>query len=189
MHKGVRVFVRSLLVMTFFAITQLALSHSAYGATFPCTTSSLILSAQNGNFGSPSTWVGGTVPTDGNCVVIRHQVTLNQNIGSEGGTGVGWIRIENNGQLSSDCLAPHAIYFGSTGTNPIGSGASDNPGADASMFGFFASYGTLNLSCAQPNNVTITSANESSPWYIHHSSGDYVGCAAISHNACNGTSA
>ncbi len=189
MHTGVRVFVRSVLVITLFAITQLALSYSAYAATFPCTTSSLILSAQNGSFGSPSTWVGGTVPSDGNCVVIRHQVALNQNVGTEGGAGIGWIRIENNGQLSSDCMAPHAIYFGSTGTDPIGSGNSNNPGADASMFGFFASFGTINLSCAQPNNVTITSANESSPWYIHHAAGDYVGCTAISGNVCNGSSA
>ena len=77
-------------------------------------------------------------------------------MGTEGGAGMGWIRIENGGRLNSDCLAPHAIYFGSTGSDPIGSGSSSNPGADAPMFGFFASFGTLNLSCAQPNNVTIT---------------------------------
>jgi len=186
MHKDVQVFVRFLVVTALFAVTQFALSRPAYAASFPCTTSSLVLSAQNGNFGDPSTWVGGTVPMDGDCVVIRHAVTLNQNAGSEGGAGLGWIRLENNGELTSDCLAPHTIYFGSTGRDPIGSGASNNPGADASMFGFFASFGTLNLSCAQPNNVTVTSSNESSPWYIHHTAGDYVGCTAISDNVCNG---
>jgi hypothetical protein len=158
----------------------------AYGATFPCTTSSLIRSAQSGLLASPSTWVGGSVPTDGNCVVIRHHVTLNSDLGSEGGTGLGWIRIENGATLDADCAAPHTIYFGSTGTNPIGSGSNLNPGADASMFGFFVSYGSLNLACAQPNNISVTSANENHPWYIHHQSGDYSGCTAISNNICNG---
>jgi len=137
--------------------------------------------------GNPSTWVGGTVPSDGNCVVIRHHVTLNRDWGTEGGAGLGWVRIENNGTFDSDCAAPHGIYFGSTGTNPIGSGTNVNPGADANMFGFFVSYGTLNLSCAQPNNLTVTSSNESRPWYIHHIGGDYIGCTTITGNVCNGS--
>jgi hypothetical protein len=182
MHWGIRVLIA-------FVFLQIALSPSAHAASFPCTTSTLILSAQSGNLGNPSTWVGGAVPTDGNCVVVRHHVTLNRDLGTEGGAGMGWIRIENGGQLDSDCMAPHAIYFGSTGTDPIGSGSNINPGADASMFGFFASFGTLNLSCAQPNNVTITSADESHPWYIHHTLGDYVSCTAISGNVCNGSTA
>src|SRR5262249_28852825 len=149
-------------------------------ATFPCTTTTLILSAQNGAAGNPSTWVGGAVPLDGNCVIIRHHVTLNADWGSEGGTGLGWVRIENGGTLDADCAAPHAVYFGSTGTDPVGAGSSTNPGANASMFGFFVSYGTLNLSCAQPNNVSISSADENPPWYIHHQYGDYPGCTTIS---------
>ena len=189
MHLGVRVFVRFFAFTISLVFLHIALSQTAFAASFPCTTSSLILSAQNGNVSSPSTWVGGAVPTDGDCVVIRHQVTLNQNWGTEGGAGMGWIRIENGGQLNSDCQAPHAIYFGSSGTDPVGSGSSDSPGADASMFGFFASSGTLNLSCSQPNNITITSADESHPWYIHHALGDYVGCTTISNNVCNGSSA
>ncbi len=189
MHLGARVFVRSFTLTISLLFINIALSHAASAAAFPCTTSTLILSAQNGNASSPSTWVGGAVPSDGDCVVIRHNVTVNQDLGTEGGAGMGWIRIENGGQLNSDCLAPHAIYFGSTGTDPIGSGSIGNPGADASMFGFFASFGTLNLSCAQPNNVTITSADESHPWYIHHALEDYVGCTQISGNVCNGGSA
>jgi len=165
------------------------ISQAGYAASFPCTTSTLILSAQNGPAGSPSTWAGGTVPSDGNCVVIRHHVTLNRNLGTEGGTGMGWIRIENGGTLDSDCASPHAIHFGSTGTDPVGSGSSANPGANASMFGMFVSYGTVNLSCSAPNNVTVTSANEESPWYIHHVYGDYVGCTAISNNVCSGSAA
>jgi hypothetical protein len=57
------------------------------------------------------------------------------------------------------------------------------------MFGFFVSYGTLNLSCSQPNNLTITSADQSSPWYIHHRLGDYVGCTTITDDVCNGMTA
>jgi len=179
--------VRFLSVFFLFAIAPFTFSPLAHAATFPCTTSTLVLSAQNGDSGSPSTWVGGTIPTDGNCVVIRHHVTLNRNMGTEGGTGMGWIRIENGGILDSDCAAPHSIYFGSTGTNPIGAGNSSNPGANASMFGLFVSFGTVNLACAAPNNVSITSANEESPWYIHHVYGDYVGCTSITGNVCSGS--
>jgi hypothetical protein len=182
MHLGIRVFFAQVFL-------HIALSLSANAASFPCTTSTLSLSAQDGNLSDPSTWVGGAVPTDGNCVVVRHHVTLDSDLGTEGGAGLGWIRIENGGQFDSDCMAPHAIYFGSTGTDPIGSGNNLNPGADASMFGFFASFGMLNLSCPQPNNVTITSADESDSWYIHHTLGDYVSCTAISGNVCNGSTA
>jgi hypothetical protein len=168
-----------------FAVLLVATLPS-FAATFPCTASSLVLSAQNGPVASPSTWVGGSVPTDGNCVVIRHHVTLNTDLGTEGGAGLGWIRIENAGMFDSDCASPHTIYFGSTGTNPIGSGSSFNPGADATMFGFFVSYGSISLACVQPNNISVTSADESHPWYIHHQSGDYTGCTTISNNSCNG---
>jgi hypothetical protein len=187
MRLGPGIF-RVLSTIFFLFILQFTLSQAGYAASFPCTTSTLILSAQNGSSGNPSTWVGGSVPSDGNCVVIRHHVTLSNNMGTEGGTGMGWIRIENGGILDSDCASPHAVYFGSTGTNPTGAGTSNNPGANASMFGFFVSFGTLNLSCAAPSNITLTSANEESPWYIHHTYGDDVGCTAISDNLCNGTS-
>ncbi len=160
----------------------------AHAATFPCTTSTLILSAQNGVLSNPSTWVGGTVPTDGNCVVVRHHVRVDRDWGSDD-AGMGWIRIENGGTLDSDCASPHTIYFGSTGTDPIGSGSYLNPGANASMFGFFVSYGTVNLSCAAPNNFRVTSTDESHPWYLHHKGGDYAGCNAITGNVCNGSSA
>ncbi len=167
-------------------VVLVASSLPAHATTFPCTTSSLIQSAQNGLLSSASTWVGGSVPTDGNCVVIRHHVTLNRDWGTEGGIGLGWIRIENGGLLDADCASPHTIYFGSTGTNPTGSGRSVNPGADATMFGLFVSYGTVSFSCAQPNNISITSADENHPWYIHHQSGDYSGCTAIANGVCNG---
>jgi hypothetical protein len=163
------------------------MTQSAHAASFPCTTSTLILSAQDGPVGDPSTWVGGTIPRDGNCVVIRHHVTLDSDWGSEGGTGLGWVRVENGGLFDSDCQSAHNVYFGSFGTNPTGSGSSGNPGADASMFGFFVADGTLSLSCAQPQNVTIDSSNASVPWYIHHDYRDYVGCTQITNNVCNGT--
>jgi hypothetical protein len=179
--------VRSLTKLALLIIVPLALSPLGHAASFPCTTSTLILSAQNGNSGNPSTWVGGSVPGDGNCVVIRHHVTLNADLGTTGGAGMGWVRIENGGILDSDCASPHSISFGSAGLDPLGSGSWQNPGADASMFGIFVSFGSLNLSCAQPNNVTINSADQSHPWYIHHVSGDFIGCTAISDNVCNGS--
>lgn len=188
MRSGLR-FLHTIGLFSFVLTIPIIFSQLARAASFPCTTSTLILSAQNGDSSNPSTWVGGVVPTDGNCVVIRHHVTLSGNMGTDGGTGMGWIRIENDGILDSDCASPHSIYFGSTGTNPIGSGSGSNPGADASMFGLFVSFGTVNLSCAAPNNVTITSANGESPWYIHHVYADYVGCTTITNNVCSGNGA
>jgi hypothetical protein len=181
--------VNRLAKLALLVILPLAFSQPGNAASFPCTTATLILSSQNGDSANPSTWAGGSVPSDGNCVVIRHHVTLNANLGTSGGAGMGWVRIENGGILDSDCAAPHSIYFGSTGLDPIGSGSWQNPGADASMFGLFVSFGTLNLSCSQPNNVSINSADQDHPWYIHHVSGDYVGCTTISNNSCNGNAA
>jgi hypothetical protein len=180
-------FLRTFIALFGVVALQFALSQSSFAATFPCTTSTLILSAQNGTVSNPNTWVGGIVPTDGNCVVIRHHVTLDETWGTDRGEGLGWVRIENNGILDSDCVAGHLVYFGSTGTDPIGSGNSENPGADADMFGFFVSYGTLNFSCQHNDAVSITTANHVNPWYIHHKLGDYVGCTSINGNVCNGS--
>ena len=174
------------LFLLILLLVPATLTKSAFADTFPCTNSTLILSAQDGNVSDPNTWMGHTVPADGDCVVIRHHVTLDQDWGTNDGTGMGWIRIENAGTLDSDCAAPHSIYFGSSGNDPVGSGTNENPGADANMFRFFVSYGTLNLSCSQPNNLAITSADDSSPWYIHHQLGDYIGCTTFSDNVCNG---
>lgn len=188
LEVGLRV-PRILLVCFCVVVIQLVCSQPGYAANFPCSTSTLALSAQDGPVSNPTTWVGGAVPTDGNCVVIRHHVTLDSDWGSLGGPGLGWVRIENMGLLDADCQAPHTIYFGSTGTDPLGSGDGLNPGADATMFGFFVSYGTLNLSCPQPQNVTITSADDQSFWYIHHGLGDVIGCNSITDNVCNGSHA
>jgi hypothetical protein len=125
------------------------------------------------------------VPTNGNCVVIKHHVTIDQNIGTTS-NGIGWIRIETGGNLDVDTNS-HTIYFGSTGTNASGSGSQTNPGADATMFGFFVAAGTLNLtggSAAAP--VTITTGNNSSPFYIQHEFNAVVGCTTITANVCNG---
>ena len=182
-------FVRCLYKPALLVLVLLALGQLGQAASFPCMTSTLILSAQDGDSDNPSTWVGGNVPGDGDCVVVRHHVTLNADLGTSGGAGMGWVRIENGGVLDSDCATAHAIYFGSTGVDPLGSGTWQNPGADASMFGFFVSFGTLDLSCRQPNNVSINSADQSHPWYIHHVGGDYIGCTTISNELCNGSAA
>src|SRR5271170_4420163 len=101
--------VRYLDKLALLIIVPLGLSQLVHAASFPCSTSTLILSAQDGNSGDPSTWVGGSVPGDGNCVVIRHHVTLNADLGTAGGAGMGWVRVENSGILDSDCASPHSI--------------------------------------------------------------------------------
>lgn len=82
-------FVHSLDKLALLIVVPLALSQLGHAANFPCTTSTLILSAQNGSSGNRSTWVGGSVPGDGDCVVIRHHVTLNADLGTAGGAGMG----------------------------------------------------------------------------------------------------
>jgi hypothetical protein len=146
----------------------------------------LILSTANGNWSSTATWAGGVVPGDGDFVVVKHNVTINQNIGTVGGGGVNTIRQEL-GTLNSDGNA-HTITFNSTGTNPIGSGIEANPGADATMMGFFVSKGTsFDLEGTAGNALTIQSANGTSPVYIHHLYGDYTGCTSFTANVCNGS--
>ena len=147
--------------MVFAAVASFASTAWAQG---------VIYSIQNGPWSSPSTWWGGTVP---NCsyVVVKHAVTIDQNIGTNCG-GSKWIRIEPGGVLTVNNSSPRTISFGSSGTNPIGSGNAYNPGADAKMFGFFVSGGVLDLEGAPGHWVTLTSANDWSPIYIHHQGSD-----------------
>jgi hypothetical protein len=93
--------------------------------------------------------------------------------------------VEDTGTLTIDNSRPRTISFGSTGTDPIGSGTPGNPGADASMFGLVVS-GTLDIEGTPSNWVTLTSANDSSPIYIHHQANDFIGCTALVNQVCNG---
>lgn len=146
----------------------------------------LIYSVQNGRWSDPNTWWGNQVPNC-NFVVVKHSVVLDQNVGTTCG-GTGWIRVENTGTLTVDSSQPRTISFGSTGTDPIGSGSASNPGADASMFGLIVS-GSLDIEGTPTNWVTLTSDNDSSPIYIHHQANDYVGCTTLTNDVCNGHAA
>lgn len=158
-------------------------------AAFP-SQAALVLSQTTGsyNWSNTAAWVGGAVPTDGDFAVWRSTgtLTIDANIGTSGGGGIKTIRIEN-GTVTVDTTAARTITFGSTGTDPIGSGTNRNPGADATMHGFFVARGTLNLVGTQANPVTVTTANGSSPTYIHHDSLDFTGCTTFTANVCNGS--
>jgi hypothetical protein len=132
-----------------------------------------ITSAQAGNWSATSTWTGGAVPGNGDFVTVKHNVVIDQNVGSVAGGGIKTIRVEGN-TLSLSTSSPRTIIFGSTGLDPVGSGTTTNPGLDATMHGFFIAKGTLDLRAAAANPLTITTADDSSPFYIHHGWGDYV---------------
>jgi hypothetical protein len=71
------------------------------------------------------------------------------------------------------------LTFGAGGTDPIGSGAWNNPGFDATLHGFFVAGGILNLSSPYPLTVI-------GDLYIQHDAEDYIGCTTITNNQCNG---
>ena len=132
-----------------------------------------ITSAKSGNWSDTSTWTGGVVPGDGDFVEIRHAVMINQNVGTLGGGGIKRITINAAAaSLTVDNSVARTIIFASTGTDPVGTGTNLSPGTDATMFGFFCSKGSMNLTGTDANPVTITSADDSSPIYFHHDWGD-----------------
>lgn len=132
-----------------------------------------ITSAQSGPWSSTSTWTGGVVPGDGHFVLIQstHQVTLDQNIGTAG-NGIKRIAINgSNNTCGLYCSSPAAAYtviFGSTGTDPIGTGTTAAPAEDATMHGFWVPRGTLSLVGTLANPITITTGDDTNPIYIRH---------------------
>lgn len=126
----------------------------------------------NGNWSAAGTWTscGGGVPGNGDTASISHAVVIDQDIGSSGGGGIKNIQILGaSAALTVDGAAQRTIWFGSTGTNPVGSGSATAPGADATMFGFLVDRGTLSFSNATATNyVRITTANGTSPFFIRH---------------------
>ncbi|MBF9142721.1 T9SS type A sorting domain-containing protein [Hymenobacter properus] len=71
----------------------------ALRAQADCNTPRLIRSAQNGNFNTGSTWVGGIVPTSCDFVVIDHTVALDGSF-TIGQNGTGGLTVNNGGSLS-----------------------------------------------------------------------------------------
>lgn len=145
-----------------------------------------------GNWSATGTWTGGVVPGANNCVTVNGPVVINQNLGATGaGNGMGWIRVQHAGAslvVGGVCLTQQcSVYFNSSGTNPLGSGTELNPGADATMYGFFLSLGTLNLTASATNPLTVTSSQVAFPIYLFQYSNGFTGCTTITANVCNGS--
>lgn len=158
----------------------------------------------SGDITDPTKWSctnGATAPDDGVYAAIDGNFVITIPAGGTyGSAGAGLCTIRT-GYQSTLCLRasmgtpgacstpdfPTTIIFGSTGTNPIGSGSNTNPGSDATMHGFFNSRGNLNLT----GNwlVTITSGDGTSPVYFHHEFTDIdTGESTIGPTGTNGTS-
>ena len=164
----------------------LALSTLAHAVTFNRSTGAGLASA-NGN------WSTGTSPCgsggDNVFVAVQTTIVLDCSLGTSG-TGINKLSIEAGGSLCSydgshpTCgnisrQGPQTIYFNSTGTNPIGSGAITNPGSDATAFGVFVSYGTFQFLGSASNTLTLTAADGASPIYVVHERGSYNGGTGI----------
>src|ERR1019366_8714763 len=164
----------------------LALSTLAHAVTFNRSTGAGLASA-NGN------WSTGTSPCgsggDNVFVAVQTTIVLDCSLGTSG-TGINKLSIEAGGSLCSydgshpTCgnisrQGPQTIYFNSTGTNPIGSGAITNPGSDATAFGVFVSYGTFQFLGDANDQLTLTPANTSYPIYVAHEFNAYSGGIGI----------
>lgn len=127
-------------------------------------------STQNGNWSAAATWTscGGGVPLDGDTVTIKHEVTINQHVGTVAGGGMKNISIVGAGaKLLVDGAGQRTITFGSTGADPVGSGTAGAPGADATMYGIMITSGALDFSAATATNyVKITTADPTYKTYI-----------------------
>lgn len=106
-------------------------------------------------------------------------------------TGLNGLRIEAGGSLcaydgthtntcgNTSTQGPQAIYFNSTGSNPVGSGSVTNPGSDATAFGLFISYGTFQFLGNANNQLTLTPGDTSYPIYVVHEYNAYNGGIGI----------
>lgn len=116
------------------------------------------------NWSASSTWSPSGVPGDGDSATIVSGVVLDTNAGSFGGAGIGNIIISGpSASLTTDGLAPHFIWFASTGSDPVGAGSEAAPAdcpSSATMCGIFMTQGILDTSAATAANcVVIAAAN------------------------------
>jgi hypothetical protein len=146
----------------------------ASGAQGHCT------STKTGLVSDVTVWAGdcgGTrIPTNGDFILIGtgHVVTLDVDLGTVVGGGIK--RLDINGvdaALVTDGAAPHAIYFASTGMDPVGTGSATTPGEDATMFGLLLGKtgltGGVDFTAATATNfVEVRAANTTYPIYVSH---------------------
>ncbi len=125
------------------------INNSGSNYSYTVITPTTYTTAQNGNFSSSSTWVGGNVPPSGSALSINHQLTLDQNyiassitIGSSGHLiflGNQVLTIEGNGTWTNN-----GDFTGGEGTVVLKSNVSTG-GSSISEF----------------NNVTVAGVNVS----------------------------
>ena len=151
-------------------ILLLLASASLFGYTCPTgltevdATSSGTLSALVGS---------GASASNGKCIVTgAYTVTIDQDPGTFGGTGMQLVgsfttptimpavHACGNGTSASICM-----FFGSTGSNPCGTGTSTAPNASATMMGMFAAGGNITLNGTSIYRIVAAAANGSSPIY------------------------
>ena len=163
------------------------LSAAAHAQTFNRSTGTGLAS-------NPSNWSTGVAPcgAGGDAVfVVVQTLIVNDCAGIGAATGINGLRIEAGGSLcaydgihtntcgNTSTQGSQAIYFNSTGTNPIGSGSVTNPGSDATAFGLFISYGTFQFLGDANDQLTLTPANTSYPIYVVHEYNAYNGGIGI----------
>ena len=139
---------------------------------------------------NPNNWSTGVAPcaAGGDGVFLVVQTLIVNDCSTLGtATGINGLRIESGGSFcaydgihtntcgNTSTHGPQAIYFNSTGTNPIGSGSVTNPGSDATAFGLFISYGTFQFLGDTNDQLTLAPANTSYPIYIVHEYNAYSG--------------
>src|SRR5664280_2047059 len=165
--------------------------------TLLCTTTHALTfnrSTGTGLASNASNWSTGVAPCgaggDGVFVVVQTLI-VNDCAGIGAATGINGLRIEAGGFLcaydgihtntcgNTSTQGFQAIYFNSTGTNPIGSGSVTNPGSDATAFGLFISYGTFQFLGDGNDQLTLTPANTSYPIYVVHEYNAYSGGIGI----------
>jgi hypothetical protein len=146
----------------------------AAGAQGHCT------STKTGVVSDVTVWAGdcaGTrIPTNGDFILVGtgHVVTLDVDLGTAVGGGIKRLDINGTGaMLVTDGAAAHTIYFGSVGTDPVGTGSGTTPGEDATMFGILLGKTTLTggvdfTGATASNYVELRAANTTYPIYISH---------------------
>ncbi len=147
------------------AALSLALCAQAFFCAVASATSYTSVPGAGLDWSSSSTWTPAGVPGDGDSATIVGGVVLDTDVGTYGGPGIGNITISGpSASLTTDGLAPHSIWFASTGSDPLGGGSEGSPAPcpqSSTMCGIFMTGGTLDTSAASAANCIVLAAANS----------------------------